>query len=87
MRSWPSPVCSASSADWIALSTMAFMVTSRASSGSGLLRVGVHHLGEQVLVEAAPVDADAHRLAVVDGDLDDGAEVLVVVLAARRCRD
>ena len=29
MRSWPSPVVSASSADWIALSTIAFIVTSR----------------------------------------------------------
>ena len=37
MRSCPRPVCSASSADWIALSTIAFMVTSRASSGSLLL--------------------------------------------------
>ena len=46
------------------------------------LGVGVHHLGEQALVEAAPVDADADRLAVVDRDPDDRAEVLVVVLAA-----
>ncbi len=36
MRSWGRPVCSASSADWMALSTMAFMVTSRASRGSRL---------------------------------------------------
>src|SRR5215472_4741645 len=45
------------------------------------LRVRVHHAREQVLVEAAPVDADAHGLAVVDGHLDDGVEVVVVVLA------
>ena len=34
MRSCASPVASASSADWMALSTMAFIVTSRASSGA-----------------------------------------------------
>src|SRR6185436_1731661 len=45
------------------------------------LGVGVHHLGEEVLVEAAPVHPDADGLAVVDGHLDDGAEVVVVVLA------
>ncbi len=46
------------------------------------LRVGVHHLGQEVLVQAAPVDADADRLAVVDGDPDDRREVLVAVLGA-----
>src|SRR5262249_55159953 len=30
---------------------------------------------------AAPIDADAHGLAVVDGHLDDGVEVVVVMLA------
>ena len=50
------------------------------------LGVGVHHPGEQVLIEAPPVDADAHRLAVVDRDPDDRAEVLVVVLAAHVAR-
>ena len=45
-------------------------------------RVRVHHLREQVLVERAPVHADAHRLVVLDGDLDDRAEVLVAPLAA-----
>ena len=49
---------------------------------SGLARVGVHHLGEEQLVEAPPVDADAHGLAVLQRHLDDGPEVLVVVLAA-----
>jgi hypothetical protein len=65
----------------MALSTMAFIVTSRASSGAGRPRIGVHHSRQELLVEAAPVDPDAHGLAVVDGHLDDGAEVLVVVLA------
>ena len=46
----------------------------------GELRVGVHHLGQEVLVEAAPVDADADGLAMVHRDPDDGGEVLVPVL-------
>ena len=37
-----------------------------------------HH---QLLVEGAAVDADAHRLAVVDRDLADGGELLVAPLA------
>ncbi len=45
-------------------------------------RVGVHELGQQGLVERAPVDPDANRLAVLDGGLDDGLEVLVVPLGA-----
>ena len=82
MRSWARPDCSASSAELDgALHHGVRCVTSRASRGSRLPRVGVHHLGEEVLVEAPPVDADADGLAVVDGHLDDGAEVLVVVLA------
>ena len=44
--------------------------------------VGVHQLGQERLVERAPVDADADRLVVVDGDLDDRREVLVVALRA-----
>ena len=45
-------------------------------------RVGVHQLGQQVLIERAPVDADAHRLVVLDGDAHDGGEVLVAALGA-----
>src|SRR5215470_3526592 len=52
------------------------------AQGLAKLRVRVHHAREEVLVEAAPVDADADGLAVVDGHLDDGVEVVVVVLAA-----
>ena len=46
----------------------------------GRRRVGVHQLGQQLLVERAPVDADPDRLVVVDRDLDDRREVLVVAL-------
>ena len=42
--------------------------------------VDVHQLGQDRLVERAPVDPDADRLVVVDGDLDDRREVLVVAL-------
>ena len=73
---------SASAAERSALSTIASMVTSRASRGCRPARVGVHHLGEQALVERAPVDADPHRLVVGQRDLDDRAEVLVGALAA-----
>ncbi len=45
-----------------------------------LLLVLVHQPGEQFLVERAPVDPDAHRLAVADRHLDDGAELLVLLL-------
>ena len=85
IRSWPRPVSSASSAersaDWI----IASIITSRLSRGSGEGGVGVHQLGQQRLVERAPVDADADRLVVLDRDPDDGREVLVVALARRRC--
>ncbi len=42
----------------------------------------VHHLREELLVEAPPVDPDADRFAVAEGDLDDRAEVLVAPLRA-----
>jgi hypothetical protein len=50
--------------------------------GLGALRVLVHDLGEEALVERAPVDADAHRLAVFDRHLHDLGEVGVAVLGA-----
>ena len=43
-------------------------------------RVLVHQLGQEGLVERAPVDADPDGLAVVDRDPDDRREVLVVAL-------
>ena len=47
----------------------------------GELAVLVHHAREQGLIERAPVDADADRLLVLDGALDHGAEVVVVLAA------
>ena len=46
----------------------------------GQLRVLVHEAGEQILVEAPPVHADAHRLVVPDGDVDDGGELPVALV-------
>ena len=43
----------------------------------GPLGVGVHQLGEQQLIERAPVHPDAHRLLMAQRDLDDRPEVLV----------
>ncbi len=34
---------------------------------------------QQFLIERAPIDADAHRLAVADRGLDDGAELAVLL--------
>jgi hypothetical protein len=82
MRSCGSPDSSAKAAERSALSIIASRSTSCASSGSPGARVLVHHLREQRLVERAPVHPDAHRLAVLDRLLDDGAEVLVVPLGA-----
>ena len=82
IRSWPRPVRSASSADRMADSIIASIITSRASRGCGAPRVGVHELGQELLVERAPVDADADRLVVVDRHLDDRREVLVMALRA-----
>ena len=76
------PADSASAAERSALSTIASMVTSRASRGVGQRGVRVHQLGQQALVERAPVDADPHRLVVRERDLDDRAEVFVGALAA-----
>ena len=49
--------------------------------GLGPGRVLVHEPGQQVLVEAAPVDADAHRAVVFQRDLDHGLELPVALLA------
>jgi hypothetical protein len=42
-------------------------------------RVLVHHAREQFRVEATPVDADAHRLAVATGKFDHGRELIVAL--------
>ncbi len=47
----------------------------------GLAGVCIHHLGQDVLIERAPVDADPDRLVVRDRDPNDGGEVIVVVPA------
>ena len=52
--------------------------------GARILRLGrggvlVHQPGQQLLVEAAPVDADAHRLGVAHGQLDDLGELPVAL--------
>ena len=44
-------------------------------------RIFVHHARQQILVEAAPVDADAHRLVVLAGQFDHLRELLVLLLA------
>jgi hypothetical protein len=38
--------------------------------------------GEEILVERAPVHANAHRLVIINGELDDGTEVLVAPFGA-----
>jgi hypothetical protein len=48
-----------------------------ASLGIRALRVFVHDAGQQRLVEAAPVHADAYRLVVATGDFDQLRELLV----------
>ena len=50
---------------------MASCMTLRASLGDGRGGVLVHQAREQLLIEAAPVDADAYRLGVLQRQLDD----------------
>ena len=47
----------------------------------GATGVLIHQPGEQRSIERSPVDADPHRLALRDRDLDHAAEVLVVLPA------
>ena len=44
--------------------------------------VCVHHLGEQLLIETAPVHADANGFSLCDGDLHDRAKVVVAAFGA-----
>jgi hypothetical protein len=46
------------------------------------LRVLVHHAGQQILIEAAPVHADAHRLGVAARDFDHLGELRIALAAA-----
>ena len=80
MRSRASPISSARSAESSADCTIASRVTARASMRSGRTRILVHQMRQQFLVERAPVGADAHRLAVLDRGLDDGAELAILFL-------
>ena len=82
IRSCARPVSSASSAERSADWSIASIITSRESAGVGERRVRVHQLGQEGLVERAPVDADAHRLVVLDRHPHDRLEVLVVALGA-----
>ena len=59
---------------------MASCITARASRGSRGLGVLVHQPRQQFLIERAPVDADAHRLVVLDRHLDDLGELRVALV-------
>ena len=59
--------------------TSASRVTARASSGRSEACVDVHEMGEQLLVERAPIGADPHRLAVFDREFDDRGELPVLL--------
>ena len=43
--------------------------------------VFVHELGQEVLVQAAPVDADAHWFRVAQRHLDHGRELFIALVA------
>jgi hypothetical protein len=47
------------------------------SCGLGIL---VHQPGQELLVERAPIGADAHRLIVFERHLDDGGELLILLV-------
>ncbi len=81
MRSPGSPSASARCALSIAETTSASRITASAERGLAVRRVLVHHPREQVGVEAAPVDADAHRLAVLERLLDHRRELRVALAA------
>ena len=59
---------------------MASRVTARASRGFGGGGVFVHQLGQQFLIERAPVGADPDCLVVLVGDLDDVGELGVALV-------
>ena len=75
------PSLSAAAAESSADCTIASRITSCAVGGLGELRVLVHQAREQRLIERAPVDADAHRLAVAERQLDQRRELRVALLA------
>ena len=75
------PIASARWADSMADVISASYITCRASQGSARAAVLVHQLRQQFLVEAAPVDADAHRLVPAHRRLDHLAELPVALVA------
>ena len=80
MRLRASPISSARSAELSADYHHGLAHHLAGAERRGRKRVLVHQMGEQLLVERAPVDADAHRLAVADRGLDDVAELLVLLV-------
>ncbi len=48
--------------------------------GRGALGVLVHQAGQKLLIERAPIGADAHGLAVLDRHFDDGRELAVALV-------
>ena len=46
----------------------------------GRRRILVHQSGEELLIERAPIDADAHRLVVFDRHLDDLGELRIALV-------
>jgi len=80
MRFFAMPNSSARAADNSADCTIASRVTARASRGLAEAAFLFHQLGEQLLVERAPIGADAHRLVVFVGDLDDVGELGVALV-------
>ena len=82
------PDSSASSVDCTADSTMHSLMISSDVMPEIAVGVLLHLREDELLVERAAVDADAHGLAVVARDAADRRELLVAALArCRRCRD
>src|SRR3984893_897335 len=80
MRSRESPISSARSAGRGPGLPRGRAVPLARAGGGGRARVLVHQAGQQLLVERAPIGADAHRLAVLDRGLDNGAELPILLL-------
>ena len=80
MRSPGKPSSSALAADSSAEATIASRITPTASSGLWTSYILIHDPRQQVLIEASPVDADAHWFAVARRDLDHLRKLLVTLL-------
>ena len=62
--------------------TTAWRITSPRIQRFGPCRVLIHHLSQQVLIEASPVDADADRFLVPAGHFNHFRELRVALAAA-----